>query len=361
MDMCTTDAMLVIYGQLAKTINTLRNTKNISAAIVGGANPPPTAFLSYSWESEEHKNWVRALSTRLRNDGINAKLDQWHAVPGDQLPQFMEREIRENDYVLIICTPHYRKKSDDRTGGVGYEGDVMTAEVYLSKNDRKYIPILAKGEWNEASPSWLRGKYGIDLRDGSDFQRGYDDLITTIHGTRAAPPPIGSKPLGKKATPAPYVAPISSPVSVTASSKSLPSDPAEPLKILGVIVDEVTEPNLDGTPGSALYRVPFKLSKKPSSLWSDLFIQTWNRPPRFTSMHRPGIATVTGNKIILDGTTIEEVERYHRDTLVLCVRVANEEEAKVLERRRREAELQKSNIADHKGNVQDVANKLKFD
>ena len=40
-------------------------------------------------------------------------------------------------------------------------------------------------------------------------------------------------------------------------------------------------------------------------------------------MHRPGIANVDGATVILDGTTIEEVERYHRDTLQLAVAETN--------------------------------------
>ena len=74
----------------------------------------PRAVVSYSWGGESHKNWVRDLATMLRGDGVKAVLDQWHVVPGDQLSSFMERGGRENDYVLIICTPSYRLRSDKR-------------------------------------------------------------------------------------------------------------------------------------------------------------------------------------------------------------------------------------------------------
>ena len=87
----------------------------------------PSAFISYSWDSDEHKKWVRELAIQLRAQGIDVILDQWHTAPGDQLPAFMERAIRENDFVLIVCTPKYKDKSDSRSGGVGYEGDIMTA------------------------------------------------------------------------------------------------------------------------------------------------------------------------------------------------------------------------------------------
>jgi hypothetical protein len=35
-------------------------------------------------------------------------------------------------------------------------------------------------------------------------------------------------------------------------------------------------------------------------------------------MHRPGIAILTGDKVYLNGTTVEEVQKYHRDTLKLA-------------------------------------------
>jgi len=43
----------------------------------------PTTFISYSWESEELKSWVKDLATKLRSNGIDVKLDQWEVVPGD--------------------------------------------------------------------------------------------------------------------------------------------------------------------------------------------------------------------------------------------------------------------------------------
>src|SRR5437764_13176637 len=102
----------------------------------------PMVFMSYSWEDDAHSRWVADLATRLRGDGVDVTLDRWHAVPGDQLPAFMERAVRENDFVVIVCTPRYKVRSDGRTGGVGYEGDVMTAAVYTSRNRRKFIPVL---------------------------------------------------------------------------------------------------------------------------------------------------------------------------------------------------------------------------
>ena len=308
--------------------------------------PPTKAFVSYSWDDEQHKDWVARLATRLRTDGVRTVLDQWHTAPGDQLTAFMERQIRENDYVLVICTPNYRKRSDERKGGVGYEGDIMTAEVLNLGNHRKFVPILAQGQWENAAPSWLKGKYFVDLSSQGKFKNNYPDLITTLLGERGHAPPVRE---------------TSRISSETRSAQPAQSPQSEPLRIVGVFVDEVTEPTMDGTRRSALYTVPFRLSEEPSSLWSELFLRTWDSPPRSTTMHRPGIARVVGSKIILDGTTIEEVENYHRDTLVLCVSRANQEEVRELERRRQAEERQRQKTTEHRATVESIASKLDFD
>lgn len=154
----------------------------------------PTAFLSYSWDSASHRKWARLLASRLREDGVDVTLDYWHVQPGDQVAKFMESAVRENDFVLIVCTPRYRERSNGRLGGVGYEGNVMTGEVLNTGNERKFIPLLRSGEWTESAPSWLSGKVAVDLRGDPYSEERYRDLLQTLHGAREAPPPVGTRP-----------------------------------------------------------------------------------------------------------------------------------------------------------------------
>lgn len=77
-------------------------------------------------------------------------------------------------------------------------------------------------------------------------------------------------------------------------------------------------------------------------------------------MHRPGIASVSGDKIILDGTTIEEVRDVHRETLVLCVDKANKLEAQYLDQQRKEEERKQKLWEEHKSNVMRVAGDITF-
>ena len=142
------------------------------------------------WDNENHKQWVKDLAQELRSDGIEALLDEWELALGDQLTHFMEKKIQECEYVLIICTPDYCKKSNDRQGGVGYEDHVMTASIYQKENNRKFIPILAKGLWKDAAPSWLLGKLYIDLSTIENYEKGYLKLKSTLLGERPIAPPV---------------------------------------------------------------------------------------------------------------------------------------------------------------------------
>jgi formylglycine-generating enzyme required for sulfatase activity len=154
---------------------------------------PPKVFISYAWE-DDIKPWVRAFAKRLRKDGIETVLDQWETEYGDQLPEFMERAVRASDFVILICTPKYKKKSDEREGGVGYEGHIITAEIFEKSNHRKFIPVLRKGLWALAAPSWAAGKLYIDLRANPYSEENYRDLLRTLHGRKPTPPPIGLPP-----------------------------------------------------------------------------------------------------------------------------------------------------------------------
>ena len=155
----------------------------------------PSVFISYSWEDDTHNEWVKKLAKRLREDGVDVTLDKWATAPGDPLTAFMEQAIRENQFILIICTPHYKSRSDEREGGVGYEGDIMTAEAMTEQNHRKFIPVLRKGTWNEAAPSWLLGKYHINLSADPYSEQNYKDLVSTLLEKRETAPPIG-EPMG---------------------------------------------------------------------------------------------------------------------------------------------------------------------
>jgi TIR domain len=310
-----------------------------------------SAFISYSWDDDTHRDWVRRLAERLRADGVDVSIDRWAVVPGDQLPAFMEKAIRDNEFVAIICTPRYKQRSDTREGGVGYEGDIMTAEVMSAQKHRKFIPVWRSGSWQDAAPSWLSGKYYINLTGDPYSERDYEDLVCTLLGIRETAPPLG-KPMST-------ITPQANQALPPSQANATPT--FEDIKITRVIVEDITAPRNDGTHGSALYSIPFALSRRPPSEWAQMFGGNWSHPPRFTSMHRPGIAKAQGATITLNGTTIEEVERCHRDTLQLAVAETNKQyRERQHEQQQREAQ-ERVKREEHRKYIEDSSKRIKFD
>ena len=91
-----------------------------------------------------------------------------------------------------------------------------------------------------------------------------------------------------------------------------------------------------------------------------MFLATWQSPPSWSTMHRFGIASVYGDKIILDGTTIEEVRDYHRDTLLLCVEEANKKEFAILQEEKIRQEREQARKNQHYKYVNNVIGDIEF-
>lgn len=330
-----------------------RNCKRVIMEGVGILSEKyPKVFISYCWENEEHIQWVKNLADLLLSNGVDVTLDQYDVSLGDRIPHFMETSIANTDYVLVVCTEEYKKKSDGRLGGVGYETHIISGELVDTSNERKFIPIIRKGTVKTSLPDCLKGKFAIDLsKDFSPHDAPFQDLIVTLYGKNKKP---------KIGTPPDYISENTRFDINKKNGEILIGDVREEIKILGIITTEVTSPKLDGTVGSALYKIPFRLSKTPSKLWSDLFITNWNNPPIWTTMHRPNTASIEGDKIILNRTTIEEVQDVHRDTLLLCVEKSNKEEYQLLEEERRIKELKIKQEKKHIANINEKSKEIIF-
>jgi hypothetical protein len=135
----------------------------------------------------------------------------------------------------------------------------------------------------------------------------------------------------------------------------------EPIRITGIVEGEVTRPRNDGTPGSALYNVPLRLSSRPPTEWAEYFPNAWNHPSSWTTHHRPGICSVIGDKIWLEGTTLEEIEHTHKETLKLALDETNQKYEEFLAKSRAECERQRKEAEAHRQHVQEAAKKIKFD
>ena len=143
---------------------------------------PPVVFISHAWEDGDHAEWVKTLATHLSQGGCEVILDLWNVALGEYLPQFMEKSIRDCDYVLMICTPRYKDRVNNRAGGGGYEGHIFTADVLYGRSPKKYVPIWRSGEtWSDAAPDWVRAKVYLDLTSGDLQAENLEPLFRHLH------------------------------------------------------------------------------------------------------------------------------------------------------------------------------------
>ena len=155
----------------------------------------PKVFISYSHDSPEHKQWVLELGTKLVQNGVDVVLDRWDLTPGDNFTQFMEVGVRDRDWVLVICTDNYVKKANNREGGVGYEAQIVTAQLVENLGIDKFIPIIRHASGQEKMPTFLGGRVYIDFTDDSQFNEKFDDLLHKLYEVPVVEkPPLGEKP-----------------------------------------------------------------------------------------------------------------------------------------------------------------------
>lgn len=267
-------------------------------------------FVSYAWNEKEDEKVIRLAEMLEEYIELNVKFDKWDINKGQELPLFMEEGVQQSDFVLIVCSKRYKENADKRIGGSGYEARLMSNEILRNTDRDRFIPILLNECDKNYIPNFLIGRLWTSLyydENSKYYNNEINDLLATIVG-------YSKKSIRKNKS-----------IYDQLTNVCEKFEGIGEIKILGIKQEEVTVPKLDGTRGSALYSVPFLLNQQPPKEWCDIFINKWNYPRQFTTMHRPGIARIVEDKIILDGTTIQEVKNHHRDTLILCVNDANED------------------------------------
>ena len=155
----------------------------------------PRVFLSYSHDSEAHRAWVRLLAGRLRQGGVEVTLDQWDLPYGADVVRFMDQGIRDADRVLMVCTANYVAKAEERKGGAGYEGMIVTGHVARATDTIKFVPIVRDHAGEPLVPGFLGQRLWLDFRDDGLFEERLEELLRELHGAPRYPkPPLGRNP-----------------------------------------------------------------------------------------------------------------------------------------------------------------------
>ncbi len=120
-------------------------------------------FINYSHDSDEHAAKVLHLAQQLRHDGLECGIDQFvQGGPREGWPRWMQRQVEEARYVLVVCTETYKKRFEGkeqpgRGRGADWEGVLVLQQLYESQSlNEKFIPVLFDNAVDEDIPLPLR-------------------------------------------------------------------------------------------------------------------------------------------------------------------------------------------------------------
>lgn len=145
----------------------------------------PKIFISYSWSSKDHVEWVINLAKKLRADGIDVIIDRWDLKPGQDKYHFMEQMVKDKEVkkVLMICDKLYAEKANERKAGVGTETQIISKEVYSEVSQEKFIPVVTEKDNNHQPylPIFLISRIYIDLSNPESYYENYEELLRNVY------------------------------------------------------------------------------------------------------------------------------------------------------------------------------------
>ena len=175
----------------SRTCEILTSTKNGSSL---AGTPMLTAnievFISYSHDSSEHEARVLALADRLRAEGLNCIIDQYDdETPAEGWPLWMDKQIRNAEFVLMVCTQTYYRRvmgEEQPNKGLGarWEGNLILQHLYnRGVVNTKFIPVVFAESDTQHIPTPAQGAtyYRVDK------QEGYDALYSRLTGQPLTP------------------------------------------------------------------------------------------------------------------------------------------------------------------------------
>ena len=137
----------------------------------------PRVFVSYTGENPKNREWVKEFVTKLRKNGVNARVDLFHLKPGQDLPQWMTNELIMADKVLLICDKYYVQKADSRNGGVGWEAMIIQGDMLAHNHSDKYTCIVREESIDQAMPIFMRSRYALRWMETEITESKFKELL----------------------------------------------------------------------------------------------------------------------------------------------------------------------------------------
>lgn len=194
MDDCKKEAASMSLGRIeGDNTNDTRPSDSVFDEIPPGVK---VVFISYSWDNDEHQQWVLKLANDLAQFGIYVLLDKYLPA-GYPLPHFMSRGLDISDKVIIVGTPEYKEKSiSSLSAGVVYEDNIIRVELMRNIAITKFLPILRRGTFDSSLPTLISRRVGFDFRNDAEYSKLIKDLARELYDVPKHPrPALGPVPV----------------------------------------------------------------------------------------------------------------------------------------------------------------------
>jgi SEFIR domain len=141
-------------------------------------------FMSYSHDSVPHAERVLRLARRLAVDGCNCIVDQDEPHPAEGWPAWMDFQLDEADFVVVVCgRGYYEKVKAGRSPasglGVKFECLMLLNDLYdAGMWNERIVPVYFGALRSDQILRPLRGytRYRIDRNEG------YEGLLRQLTG-----------------------------------------------------------------------------------------------------------------------------------------------------------------------------------
>jgi hypothetical protein len=159
-------------------------------------------FISYAHDpdAQGHRDTVQRLCALLRRHGIDAWLDLYDTHRRQDWPLWMERQVEQADYVLVVASAAYKSRADGvlesgRGRGVQHEATILRELVYAHRKKwlAKILPVILPGNSVDDIPTFLQPYSSSHYIVNELTLQGIDDLYRVI----TAQPAYPSTPLGR--------------------------------------------------------------------------------------------------------------------------------------------------------------------
>jgi len=163
---------------------------------------PVRVFISYAHDDPAHDDRVRGFWLFLRANGVDARLDLPAAERRVDWAQWMTRQVRDADRVLVIASPKYKQRGEGDAGpdegrGAQWEAGLIREIFYADQQAglQRVLPVVLPGCSADDIPLWLGPKSTTHYLVSDFTVAGAETLLRLLTGQPwETEPPLGTVP-----------------------------------------------------------------------------------------------------------------------------------------------------------------------